>query len=340
MLLDLIAKMPSALIILVAEVFFMRITFAGTPSFAAEALSALIHAGHDIALVLTQPDRPSGRGMRLKASPVKEIALEHGIKVISPETLSIRKAPAEATQALSLLQSVKADVLVVAAYGLILPEKALTAARGIGQNRFLSAVNIHPSLLPRWRGAAPIQRAIEAGDTETGISIMKMEKGLDTGPVLLAKSIPITPSDTAASLTQKLTDLGAQAIVQALENADTLVATAQDDTKATYARKILKTESDIDWNQSVACLDRRCRAFFPFPGLRTTAHGEIFKIWAMRPFEGKGIPGQVLCAKKRLVVACADGAVECLRLQKSGKAVMDTSAFLQSFPLQQGEVLK
>ncbi len=318
----------------------MRIIFAGTPDFAAASLRALIEAGHDIALVLTQPDRPSGRGMKLKTSPVKDVALKHGLEVITPETLSVRKDPIGAEKVLHRLQSADADVLVVAAYGLILPEKALTATLGIGHNHFLTAVNIHASLLPRWRGAAPIQRAIEAGDTQTGISIMKMEKGLDTGPVLLVKSVPITSTETAATLTEKLSELGARAIVQALENAESLKAVPQDDTKATYAQKLLKTESDIDWNTPATVLDRRCRAFFPFPGLKTAACGETIKIWALRPAEGTGTPGQVLCAKKRLVVACADGAVECLRLQKAGKPVMDVAAFLQSFPLQEGDVLK
>ena len=304
----------------------MRIIFMGTPDFAVPALKALAESEHTVTLVVTQPDRPKGRSGQLAESDVKKCAESLGIPVFQPERV---KRP----EAVERLREEKPDAIVVAAYGQILSQEILDLPR-------YGCINIHGSLLPRWRGAAPIQRAIEAGDTQTGISIMKMEKGLDTGPVLLVKSVPITSTDTAATLTEKLTELGAQAIVQALENAESLKAVPQDDTKATYAQKLLKTESDIDWNTSVTTLNRRCRAFFPFPGLKTTARGESVKIWALRPTEGNGIPGQVLCAKKRLVVACADGAVECLRLQKAGKPVMDVAAFLQSFSLQEGDVLK
>ncbi len=318
----------------------MRIAFAGTPEFAASALRALILAGHEIVLVLTQPDRPSGRGMKLKASPVKEVALSHGIKVITPQTLSIRKDPEGAEAALAQLENAKVDALIVAAYGLILPARALNAARGVGAQINVRAINIHASLLPRWRGAAPIQRAIEAGDKKTGICIMQMQEGLDTGPVLLAKELEIADTDTALTLTEKLTDLGAKAIVEALNNIDSLPLTEQDDSQATYAKKILKTESEIDWTLPASVLERRSRAFSPFPGLQTSLKGEVFKIRAVRAINECGAPGTVLSAKKKLVIACSEGALECLKLQKAGKPVMDVEPFLQSFPICEGDKLQ
>ncbi len=318
----------------------MRIAFAGTPEFAAFALRSLIDAGHEVALVLTQPDRPSGRGMKLKASPVKEVATANGIDVITPKTLSVNKDSEGAQEALSRLEEVKADVLIVAAYGLILPLRALNAAKGIGKGIHVRAINIHASLLPRWRGAAPIQRAIEAGDEKTGICIMQMQEGLDTGPVLLAKEVEISTSDTALSLTEKLTALGGAAIVEALERIDTLELTEQDDANATYAKKILKTESQIDWSLPASIIERRCRAFDPFPGLQTSLRGEVFKIRAVRLSNESGAPATVLCAKKKLVIACGEGALECIKLQKAGKPVMDVEPFLQSFPIAQGDTLQ
>lgn len=318
----------------------MRIAFAGTPEFAAHALHCLIEAGYDIRLVMTQPDRPSGRGMKLKASPVKEVAIAHGIDVISPKTLSVAKDPEGAQVALSRLEATKVDALIVAAYGLILPLRALNAARGIGSTINVRSINIHASLLPRWRGAAPIQRAIEAGDKKTGICIMQMQEGLDTGPVLLRKELEISDTDTAQSLTEKLTELGGKAIVEALNRINELTLTNQDETYATYAKKILKTESQINWNLPASVLERRARAFYPFPGLQTSLHGEVFKIRAVRAVNEKGVPGTVLCAKKKLVIACAEGALECLKLQKAGKPVMDAEPFLQSFPITQGDLLQ
>ncbi len=318
----------------------MRIAFAGTPEFAAFALRSLIEAGHDVVLVLTQPDRPSGRGMKLKASPVKEVALAHCIDVITPKTLSVKKDPVEAEAALKRLEDAKVDVLIVAAYGLILPVRALNAASGIGSKLHIQAINIHASLLPRWRGAAPIQRAIEAGDKKTGICIMQMQAGLDTGPVLLAKEIEISETDTAQTLTEKLTALGADAIVEALNRIEELTLTEQDEANATYAKKILKTESQIDWTLPASVLERRARAFSPFPGLQTSLNGEVFKIRAVRLVNEQGAPGTVLCAKKRLVVACSEGALECLKLQKAGKPVMDVEPFLQSFSISEGDLLQ
>lgn len=318
----------------------MRIAFAGTPEFAAFALRSLIEAGHDVVLVLTQPDRPSGRGMKLKASPVKEVALAHSIDVITPKTLSVKKDPVEAEVALKRLEDAKVDVLIVAAYGLILPVRALNAACGIGSKLHIQAINIHASLLPRWRGAAPIQRAIEAGDKKTGICIMQMQAGLDTGPVLLAKEIEISETDTAQTLTEKLTALGADAIVEALNRIEELTLTEQDEANATYAKKILKTESQIDWTLPASVLERRSRAFSPFPGLQTSLNGEVFKIRAVRLVNEQGAPGTVLCAKKRLVIACSEGALECLKLQKAGKPVMDVEPFLQSFSISEGDLLQ
>ena len=200
----------------------MRIAFAGTPAFAAAALSALINAGHEVCLVLTQPDRPSGRGMKLKPSAVKEVALAHGIPVLTPTSLSVKRAPQEAEEALAALENAGAEVLIVAAYGLILPQRALDAARGIGRDGDIKSMNIHGSILPRWRGAAPVQRAIEAGDAVTGITLMKMEAGLDTGPMILKAETAITETDTSATLFERLTEMGAELIVKALEAADTL----------------------------------------------------------------------------------------------------------------------
>ena len=278
--------------------------------------------------------------MKLKASPVKEVAMAHSIDVITPKTLSVRKDPIEAEAALARLEAVHADVLIVAAYGLILPLRALNAATGIGSKIHVRSINIHASLLPRWRGAAPIQRAIEVGDTKTGICIMQMQQGLDTGPVLLSKEIEISANDTAQTLTEKLTKLGATAIVEALSRIEELSLTEQDETQATYAKKILKTEAQIDWNMPASVLERRCRAFYPFPGLQTALRGETFKIRAVRVVDAKGPSGTVLCAKKKLVVACSEGALECLKLQKAGKPVMDVEPFLQSFSITEGEKLQ
>ena len=192
----------------------MRIAFAGTPAFAAAALSALINAGHEVCLVLTQPDRPSGRGMKLKPSAVKEVALAHNIPVLTPISLSVKRAPEEAEEALVALENSGADVLIVAAYGLILPPRALDAARGIGRDGDIKSINIHGSILPRWRGAAPVQRAIETGDAVTGITLMKMEAGLDTGPMILKSETAITDTDTSVTLFERLTEMGAELIVK------------------------------------------------------------------------------------------------------------------------------
>ena len=245
----------------------MRIIFAGTPDFAAVALQALADAGHEIPLVLTQPDRPSGRGMKLTPSPVKVLAQKLGIEVATPFTLSLKKDPDGAAAMHARLKSLNADLLVVAAYGLILPLPVLDCAKGIGKFGDIKALNIHASLLPRWRGAAPIARAIEAGDAETGVTLMKMELGLDTGPMVAEARTPILAEDTTATLTERLASMGANLLVQSLQHANELICTPQPDEGVLYAEKLLKSEKRIQWSDSAAVIARRLRAFTPFTGV-------------------------------------------------------------------------
>ncbi len=293
----------------------MRLIFAGTPEFAAAALKALIAAGHEIPLVLTQPDRPAGRGMKLKASPVKEVALAHGLPLAQPENLKTEEAR-------QLIRQATADVMVVAAYGLILPEAVLTLPR-------LGCVNIHASLLPRWRGAAPIHRAIEAGDSETGITLMQMDQGLDTGAMLSRAALPILDTDTTGSLHDKLADLGAREIVALLPNLEALTGEQQDGSQATYAKKIGKDDARLDWTRSAVELDRQIRAFNPFPGAHALFGGETVKFWRARPVADAGQPGTVLAAgKEGLRIACGDGALDISEVQKPGGKRMSASAFL------------
>jgi methionyl-tRNA formyltransferase len=255
----------------------VRIIFAGTPEFAKEALQRLHGAGHEIVLVLTQPDRPAGRGMKLQASAVKQFALEHAIPVCQPRSLRLDgKYPEDAAQAQQAIADAAADVMVVAAYGLILPQWVLDE----GGKKF-GCLNIHGSLLPRWRGAAPIHRAIEAGDAETGITIMQMDAGLDTGDMLMMHSTPIVASDTTATLHDRLADLGGKLIVLALEKAQSrgLKGTPQPVDGVTYAHKIEKHEGAIQWTQGAQEIARKVRAFNPFPGANTTLAGEVVKVW-------------------------------------------------------------
>ena len=292
----------------------MKLIFAGTPQFAALALRAIVDAGHDVALVLTQPDRQSGRGMALRASPVKELALSCGIEVFQPVTL--RDADAQ-----QRLRDVGAEAMVVAAYGLILPQAVLDLPR-------LGCLNIHASLLPRWRGAAPIQRALLAGDAETGVCIMQMEAGLDTGPVLRAQSLPIADDDTAATLHDKLADLGARLIVDVLA-ALPWVPVAQPESGATYAAKIEKSEAALDWRQRAVQLERQVRAFDPFPGALAHWQGQAIKVWRAQAEAGHGEPGSVLAADRHgVVVACGEGALRLLDLQKAGGKRLAAAAFL------------
>ena len=302
----------------------MRVAFAGTPEFAAVALRALIDAGFEVPLVLTQPDRPAGRGQKRVASPVKQVALAHGIPVHQPERL---KDPATHEP----LIEVKPDVLVVAAYGLILPQAVLDIPKQ-------GCLNIHASLLPRWRGAAPIQRCLEAGDAETGVTIMQMEAGLDTGPMLLAYAIKVSAGETAASLHDKLALLGGRLIVTALNEIAALQPVPQPAEGVTYAAKIDKAEAAIDWRQPAAEIERSIRAFDPFPGCTAQLGDSIIKIWRALPADGTGQPGEVLAvAPAGITVACGAGALQLVELQKPGGRRLASADFLHGFTLTPGQ---
>jgi len=304
----------------------MDLIFAGTPEFAARALEALIAAGHNIKLVLTQPDRPAGRGMQLQASVVKQVALKHGIPVYQPEKL---RDPATHGPILEA----HADCMVVAAYGIILPQAVLDMPR-------IGCLNIHASLLPRWRGAAPIHRAIEAGDSETGVTIMQMDAGLDTGAMLLKETQPIAADDTTATLHDKLAAQGARLIVEALERYSELKAEPQPEAGVTYAAKIGKAEARIDWTLPAVEIERRIRAFDPFPGAATEFSGTAIKIWRAEVVAGKGVPGSVLTAEgPQLTVACGEGALNLLSLQKPGSKRLAAREFLQGFALNASDQL-
>jgi methionyl-tRNA formyltransferase len=301
----------------------VRVLFAGTPPFAAAALDALADAGHALVRVLTQPDRPAGRGMKLAPSAVKRAAAARGLALYQPASL---KSP----EVQEVLRAADADVMVVAAYGLILPQAVLDLPR-------FGCLNIHASLLPRWRGAAPIQRAILAGDTETGITIMRMDAGLDTGAMLARHPVPIGENDTAASLHDVLAAVGARAIVKALESLATLTPVAQDAAAATYAAKLTKEEARLDWSQPAPLLARAVRAYNPAPGAWTQLDGTVLKIWAAQAVAGAGQPGEVLrAAGDQLVVACGSGALALRALQAAGGARMDSAAFLAGRPLATG----
>ncbi len=287
----------------------MRLIFAGTPDFAARALEALLAAGHQVVLVLTQPDRPAGRGMALQASAVKKGALGHGIPVFQPERL---KDPAMHEPIRAACVEHGAELMVVAAYGLILPQAVLDLPRR-------GCINIHASLLPRWRGAAPIQRAIEAGDAQTGITIMRMEAGLDTGPMLLAEAIDIDPQDSTGSLQERLAKLGGKLVVDAVARFDQLVPVPQPEAGVSYASKIDKAEARLDWNQPAMLLARKLRAFNPVPGALVTLAGEPVKVWRGEVVAASGRPGEILAADATgIVVACGEGALRLTELQKPG----------------------
>ena len=283
----------------------LRVAFAGTPPFAATALEAIRASGHDVVLVLTQPDRPAGRGMRLTASAVAEAATRGSIPVLKPASLrddSTREA----------LREANLDAMVVAAYGLLLPQAVLDIPRH-------GCINIHASLLPRWRGAAPIQRAILAGDRQTGVSIMQMDAGLDTGAVLLAEPVEIGATDTTGTLTDALAEAGARLIVKALDAIDTLRPIPQDSALATLAPKIAKSEALIDWTQPNDAIGRQVRAFNPAPGAETRLGGDTVKVWETAPSSLSGVAGEILvCDSRSLVVACGRGAIELGRVQRAG----------------------
>jgi methionyl-tRNA formyltransferase len=293
----------------------LRVVFAGTPPFAAQALAALVAAGHEICLVLTQPDRPAGRGLKLTASAVAEAAVRLGLRVEKPLAL---KAP----EPLALLRDIAPDVMVVAAYGLLLPQAVLDVPRH-------GCLNIHASLLPRWRGAAPVQRAILAGDAMTGVCIMRMEAGLDTGPVLLRRECPIGPEVTAGELTEALASLGADAVVEALANLEQLQAVPQDDACATYAAKIQKAEARIDWGRPAVEIGRQVRAFNPFPGAEGMVLQAPLKIWRAHPTPASGRPGEIVPTAQGLVVACGEGALRLLEVQRPGARRVAAEDFLR-----------
>ncbi len=311
----------------------MRVAFAGTPEFARAALARLHESGFDIPLVLTQPDRPAGRGMKLQASPVKAFAQAHGLALAQPRSLRLdSKYPEDAHAARAALGDARPDVLVVAAYGLILPAWVLSVpAHG--------CINIHASLLPRWRGAAPIHRAIEAGDRRTGVTIMQMDAGLDTGDMLLCAGIDILDDDTTGRLHDRLAELGARLIVEALGRltAGDLPATPQPAEGISYAHKIDKSEAAIDWSQPAVVIERRIRAFDPFPGATTALDGEPLKVWRASIVQSGGKPGTVLAADSGgLVVACGAGALRLEELQRAGGRRLPAQAFLQAHPDLQG----
>jgi len=300
----------------------MRIVFMGTPEFSVGVLDALVGAGHEIACVYTQPPRPAGRGKKDRPSPVQARAEAMGLEVRHPKSLRTPEAQAE-------FAALNADIAVVVAYGLILPQAVLDApARG--------CLNIHASLLPRWRGAAPIQRAIMAGDAETGVCIMQMEAGLDTGPVLLRRAIPIGAEETAGDWHDRLSVLGAEAIVETLARMDELVPEVQPEAGVTYAEKIDKAEARVDWSQDAAVIDRQIRGLSPFPGAWTMIGGARVKLVRSRMAEGSGAPGAVLAG---LVVACDSRAVEITEVQPEGKPRMSAEAYLRGARIPAGMVL-
>lgn len=305
----------------------MRLIFAGTPLFAARALDALILAGHEIPLVLTQPDRPAGRGLKVGESPVKQVAQTHGLSVAQPETLKTPEAQA-------MISAQQADVMVVAAYGLLVPKAILDLPRW-------GCINIHASLLPRWRGAAPIQRAIEAGDTQTGITLMQMEAGLDTGPMLIRLPLDIGSQETAGELQDRLADLGAKAICDWLQQPGPYSGQIQDAVLATYAAKLSQTSARLDWRQPAAKLARQIRAFNPVPGAWCELDGERLKVWQAYEIVGSAPPGAVLPGASGILgVACGDGALALTEVQPTGKRRMPIAAFLSGRPVLSETVLK
>lgn len=297
----------------------LRIVFAGTPEFAASHLQALLDSEHSVVAVYTQPDRPSGRGQKLTASAVKQLAVQHNIPVLQPINLRSPEAQPE-------LAEFQADLMVVVAYGLILPQAILDTPR-------LGCINSHASLLPRWRGAAPIQRAIEAGDTESGITVMQMEAGLDTGPMLLKVSTPIAATDTGGSLHDRLATLGPAAVLQSIQGLldGSITPEKQLDGLATYAHKLNKQAAWIDWQRSAAALDCQIRAMYPWPVCHSTLAGETLKIHAAQLAEGQGQPGEILAADREgLLVACGGQALRLTHLQLPNGRALAFSDLLNS----------
>ncbi|WP_027994792.1 methionyl-tRNA formyltransferase [Simplicispira psychrophila] len=319
----------------------MKVVFAGTPEFARTALQHLLDAGFSVPLVLTQPDRPAGRGLKLQASPVKQCALDHGIAVAQPRSLRLDgKYPEDAATARDALRQADAEVMVVAAYGLILPQWVLDLPR-------YGCLNIHASLLPRWRGAAPIHRAIEAGDATTGVTIMQMDAGLDTGAMLLTRSLAIADTDTTASLHDRLAALGGPMVLEALQQAGqgTRQPVVQPAEGITYAHKIEKAESNIDWSLPATTIGQRIRAFDPFPGASTTFGADVIKLWSYeidsyQHTDLKGC-GHILSINDAgITVACGDNtALRLTVLQRAGGKRLAAADFLRGFDLPPGSVL-
>ncbi|MEO8145951.1 MAG: methionyl-tRNA formyltransferase [Betaproteobacteria bacterium] len=304
----------------------MRLVFAGTPEFAARALAALLDAGHDVPLVLSQPDRPAGRGLHPSASAVSQLAATRGLEIFQPQSL-------KDVGVLDRLAAARPEVLVVAAYGLIVPPRALEVA-------LHGAINIHASLLPRWRGAAPIQRALLAGDRESGITIMQMDAGLDTGPILSLHRMEISKDDDAQSLHDGLAALGAKAVVDALADIAAGRATLRPQTEsgAIYARKIGKEEAELDWTRPCEVLERTVRALRPSPGARSQFRGEAIKIWGARCIAREGSPGEVIeSGDEGILIACGGGALLAKELQRAGGKRLAAAEFLRGFPLARGE---
>ncbi len=304
----------------------MKIIYAGTPEFAVPALAALIQSSHEVSLVLTQPDRPAGRGMKLKPSPVKSLALEHNIPVLQPETLKDAAVQAQ-------IAAENADALVVAAYGLIIPTAVLNMPRH-------GCYNIHASLLPRWRGAAPIQRSLLAGDKETGVTIMEVVPALDAGAMILRGSLPITAQDTAQTLHDGLADIGAKLMLQAmneLESAGKLAAEPQDEALVTYAEKLQKSEAAINWHQDAEALSRQVRAFNPFPVAQSTLQGDTCRIWMAQALDGQAEPGTIVSLDQGIIVGCGKGLLKIDELQLPGGKRLKARDFLAGNPLKLGD---
>ena len=304
----------------------MKLIFAGTPDFAVPALAALIAAGHDIVMVLTQPDRPAGRGMKLKASPVKVLAEQHGLTVFQPLTL---KDP----QAQARIAEVQADAMIVAAYGLIIPDSTLHATR-------YGCYNIHASLLPRWRGAAPIHRSLLAGDQETGVTIMEVVAALDAGAMVSRGVVAIKDSDTTQSLHDVLSHIGATLMVTAmadLEKNGGLAATAQDESLVTYAHKLDKSEAAIDWQQSAAAISRQVRAFNPFPVAQSQLKDHTCRIWMATAEAGQAQPGEIVGVQDGILVGCGEGLLRIAELQAPGGKRMPAASFVQGHSVQLGD---
>ncbi len=305
----------------------MKIIFAGTPEFAVLALAALIEAGHEVVMVLTQPDRPAGRGMKLKASPVKVLAEQHQLHVFQPETLKDAAVQAQ-------IEAVNADVMIVAAYGLIIPTVVLNMPK-------FGCYNIHASLLPRWRGAAPIHRSLLVGDAETGVTIMEVVPALDAGAMVSRGVVPITENDTTQTLHDALSKTGADLMVQAmaeLEQKGTLASTPQDESLVTYAHKLEKSEAAIDWQKNAIEISRQVRAFNPFPVAQGILKGEVCRIWMATAKDGKANAGEIVSVLDGVTVGCGDGLLHITELQAPGGKRLSAQAFVQGHNLQVGDL--